>query len=309
MTETLVQRVREGRTSGAVLKARLSNIRARNATILVFVFEGVDDVGPYTTWISRIDESLTYEPLPGTGKDQVLDLRARLLADRGGLGAGVYLFVDRDFDDLKGQPEGPDVYCTDTYSIENTLVCPRALLKMLTDEFRCTAENSDRECVAALFGELLAAFNEAMREPNKRIYRARKLGIGARITEPIGRYVDISVRTVTATYTDDTLRELVELTREPSPQECPSIDSQFVSLNPQKHYRGKFLMAFFLRWLEELAMERKNGTTNLFTKRTGINFSAQQLSLGWLAARCEVPESLRRFVSQIPRASEQTAET
>src|ERR1700733_4654915 len=115
MTDTLIDRAREYRNSGAVLKTKLSQIRSRNPSILILIFEGDSDVGPYEVWLSRICDGLEYQPLPGTGKAQLLDLRRRLAAQPE-LAKLVYFFVDRDFDDLRGQPAGRDMFCSDCYS-------------------------------------------------------------------------------------------------------------------------------------------------------------------------------------------------
>src|ERR1700730_10737157 len=122
MTLDAPTRARISRNSGAVLKTELITIRSRNSAIPVLVFEGDTDVGPYSVWISRVRDGWNYVSLPGRGKDQLLDLRQRLASDTTDVKRGVFFFVDRDFDDLRDQLPGPDIVCTDRYSIENYLV-------------------------------------------------------------------------------------------------------------------------------------------------------------------------------------------
>jgi hypothetical protein len=162
MTESLLERLKNARTSGAVLKVRLSNLRARHPAAIVLIFEGNDDVGVYRSWISRIDDQFHYEPLPGQGKGQLLDLRRRLQSDTNNLAAGTFFFIDRDFDGLRGQSPGSDVYCTHSYSIENDLVSEHTCTNILTDEFRCTAETEDRDLALTIFRVVLARFASAM---------------------------------------------------------------------------------------------------------------------------------------------------
>lgn len=298
MTSELVKQLRVGRSSGAVLKARLSQIRARNRTVPVFIYEGVDDVGPYAAWISRIDGDFLYEPLPGNGKGQVLNLRSRLQHDRGGLGSAVYFFVDRDFDELRGQPAGPDIYCTQAYSIENYLVTDRVMNALLTDEFRCTADTDDRNAALALFRDVMTQFAATMHEPNRRLFRARKLGIRGKgnVTDAIGKYVEISLHSVGVLYTNDSLKDLIPLDREPTAEESLSVDQEFSQLTPPTRHRGKYFLAFFLRWLELLASERRDGTTGLFSSTLDLKFTPQKLSLKALALHAHVPEGLAGFI-------------
>src|SRR5687767_4510556 len=106
----LVDRARQSRRSGAVLKIFVANARSRDEAVPIFIFEGRGDFGPYRVWISRIRNDLRYARIDADGKDQALDLRQRLRSDSGNLGSGVYFFVDRDFDDLKGHTDGADIY-------------------------------------------------------------------------------------------------------------------------------------------------------------------------------------------------------
>src|SRR5690625_5120984 len=119
----LVSKMREGRRSPAVLKTALSHLRSVRPDSAIFVFEGAEDVGVYEVWISRCKICPEYEALPGKGKDQLLGLRKMLREDTTGLRRAVYFFLDRDFDGLKGQTSGADVYVHDTYSVENCLAC------------------------------------------------------------------------------------------------------------------------------------------------------------------------------------------
>lgn len=310
MTSELVERLRGGRHSGAVLKAKLSQIRARNRTVAVFVYEGVDDVGPYSVWISRLDSSLSYEPLPGTGKRQVLDLRIRLQEDKAGLRSGVYFFVDRDFDDLRGQAPGPDIYCTTSYSVENYLVSERVLAALLTDEFRCTADTDDRDNVLKLFREVLGQFSTAMCEPNRRLFRGSRLNIrSGRASNTIGKYVQISLASIAVAYTEQSLSLLIPLDREPTTAECVDVDQEFERLSPLSRHRGKYFIAFFLRWLELLASERKNGNAGLFSSTLDVKFSAHKLSLKALALHGQIPEGLAEFISNVRQGAAPLAAT
>ena len=290
-------RVREHRSSGAVLKVQVSNIRSRNRTAVISIVEGAADVGPYEVWMGRVHHELTIEFAPASGKSQVLDFRRRLQDDRTGLAIGIYMFVDRDFDGLRGQPEGDDIFCTKRYSIENYLVSESIFRSILTDEFRCTAETDHRENMLNLFEHILGQYNDCMKEANLRIFRAGFLGIrGPGIQDRILRYVEIACLDVRKIYDERKLRRLIEFDREPALDECRAIDAKFESLDPLLDYRGKFLLAFFLIWLEKLSEEKRRHHQTLFPDTGKFLFSVAGLTRRSLASRAPLPDGLEQFI-------------
>jgi hypothetical protein len=108
MSSLLIEDMRQSRKSPAVLKTRIISIRSREKVKPIFVFEGFEDVGPYSVWIGRCDDSIAFEPLPANGKDQILLFRHNIRPAEFYLQVGIYFFIDRDFDDLKGFATGPD---------------------------------------------------------------------------------------------------------------------------------------------------------------------------------------------------------
>ena len=300
MATPLIQRARQGRTSAATLRTRLSNLRSRAPDCTVLIFEGPTDVGPFETWIHRIDGGFRYEPLPGDGKDQVLALRQSLSSDKVGLKEGVFFFVDHDFDGLKGHPEGPDIYCTDSYSIENYLVSERVISSIVRDELRCAANKEDEVRAVTAFRGSLQQFTAAMASVNLRIYRARCLGIRiASIEDSLPKYVAISVAAVTVLHTPASLVALIPANREPASGECIDIDTQFGSLDPVLNHRGKFLLAFLMKWVELLAADRRSGTPTVFSAAAPISFSTSWLTLRSLSSRSELPAGLPAFISYL----------
>ena len=295
-----VNRARQHRSSGAVLKIKVSNIRSRNHTAVIAIVEGVTDVGPYEVWTDRINDDLAIEFISASGKSQVLDFRRRMQGDHSGLAIGIYMFVDRDFDGLRGQPEGDDIFCTRAYSIENYFVSEAILRSILTDEFRCTAETDHRDSIIELFKRVLYEFNDCMKQANRRIFCARLFGInGLGIQDKVSRYVNISPREVRKIYDEFELRKLIGLEREPSRKEIEDVDSQFEALDPPLDYRGKYLLGFFLNWLEKLSDERKRFGQTLFPDTGNVKFSVTGLTLRSLATRAPVPDGLDQFVRRM----------
>jgi hypothetical protein len=300
----LVDRARQHRSSGAVLKIRVSAIRSRDSETPILIVEGASDIGPYEVWIDRIDTELNIEFLGAAGKSQILDFRRRLMDDRVGLKTKVFMCVDRDFDDLRGQQLGTDLFCTSTYSIENVMVSERVLKSILTDEARCAADTSHRGDIVRIFQDVLKQFFVCMKPANNLIFRARRLGIrDVKIVEAISKYVRIALTEVTVAYENDTeLQNLVKAEHDLAEDEFEQIDMEFESLDPHERYRGKFLMSFFLRWLDLLALERGRAGQTLFPETAAKNLSFAGLTLRSLASRSQLPEGLKEFVLNIKAA-------
>lgn len=85
MTTQLLERAREARKSPAALKVRLSQLRSRFQELPILIVEGVDDIGPYETWVNRVADVSMLRMLSGNGKEQLLGLRTLLARDETGL--------------------------------------------------------------------------------------------------------------------------------------------------------------------------------------------------------------------------------
>jgi hypothetical protein len=119
-------------------------------------------VGPYDTWIGRCDDSVVFEPLPANGKDQLLTFRNNVRPQETHLRSGMYFFIDRDFDDLKGFASGSDLFMTEMYSIENYLVSERVFKSVLLDELKCAGEQIDGALL--LFRIVMDSFLKLLRQ-------------------------------------------------------------------------------------------------------------------------------------------------
>jgi hypothetical protein len=300
MSSSLLANLRQSRKSPAVLKARIISVRSREKVKPIFVFEGLEDVGPYSVWVGRCDDSVSFEPLPANGKDQILLFRSNVRPNETFLRAGIYFFLDRDFDDLKGHATGPDLFLTEMYSIENYLASERVLESILIDELKCAGEPIDR--ALSLFRVVMRNFFEAMSPANKRIFYARRLSIGltgSGIENRIGKYVVTELESVRAVTDPDVLRDLIPLEREAEAEETTELSIEFEGLDPAARHRGKFIAAFFLKWLDLLAEERLSATKGIFDTAVRPHFSAQQLTLRSLATRSDIPCGLRDFLRQV----------
>ncbi|SFV28904.1 DUF4435 domain-containing protein [Hyphomicrobium facile] len=297
---SLVSDLRRSRKSPIVLKLQILAVRSREKTKPIFVFEGFEDIGPYCVWISRCDDSIIFEPILANGKDQILIFRSKFAPHDKQLSQGVHFFVDRDFDDLKGQSQSSDIFMTDMYSTENYLVSPKVLSSVLIDEFKCIGEQIDRALSA--FAKDLESFCEGMSPANRRIFYARRLSIGligSGIDNRLAKYVSTELAAVRIIATSDDLKALIPLMREPGAEETKQIDLEFEGLDSPSRHRGKFILAFFLKWLELLAVERQAGSRGIFDNSVRLHFSTQHLTMRSLATRSDVPQGLSDFLRQV----------
>ena len=290
-----VESARAGRRSGATLKVELSNLRSRDSNCKIFVFEGDDDVPAYAAWIGAIAPSLNYSPLPGKGKGQVLDLRRRLLSDQTGLSRDVYYFVDKDYDGLRGQNPGGDVFCTDTYSIENCFVTHPVLNSLLVEDFGMAPHSSDFQRAKTLFISFLSGMAGASKSVNLRIFVGVRLGVlQSNIDFRAREFVDVRLDGVDFLLTEDRLNDLVQLGQ--SPSSVPELMDEFELLDPSSAYRGKFLLQGFLRWLECLADVMRSKTDGWNQEGSSVKFARNALTPRNLASRSDPPVGLSDFL-------------
>lgn len=299
-TTSLADKAREGRSSGATLKAELATARSRFPDHAILVLEGSDDIGPLSVWISRINDKLVVRFLVGRGKSQLLDLRRRLSRDETGIADSVYLFVDRDFDALRGEPEQANTYVTRGYSIENDLISIESVESILRDELKLAEWDSDFDTCVTLFNSVRQQFGASIESPNLRLFFRVRLGIhGGYIERRISRYVSIEVDSILPRFDDEAIETLIPSIREPTEEERAQLSTEFDSLVPAIHYRGKFWLDWFLQWLDCLARELREGARSKFRSKHNNHFNATTITLRSLAGRCPIPPCFEAFIQNV----------
>lgn len=295
----LIQEMRDARSVPVVLKTRLAVLRSTSAELLVFVFEGIEDKAIFFHWLNSLAPFLQYEQFVCLGKGKVLDFRELLNRDRFDNNKNVYYFVDHDFDGLRGHEPGPDIFVTDTYSVENQLVTNEVLENVLKVELHCHGEVQCRAAVIARFSSLYSTFLNATRHINQRIFLARKFEIrnSKPWPEKINKLANVSLEAVTETNQD--VRQLVVLEREPTSHEVEQSVDEFNALNPAHHYRGKYALAFFSKWLRCLAADRNSLDSIYFADLDKTNKVSDHIPLDALASKSMPPPKLKLFLDSI----------
>lgn len=300
MTAQLLERAREARKSPAALKVRLSQLRSRFQAPPILILEGVDDIGPYETWVNRVADVCMLKMLSGNGKEQLLGLRTLLARDETGLRSGVFFAVDRDFDELLGQESGPDIFCTDRYSVESYLVDEHVVASLLRDEFRLEEGSAEFDSAMQAYRRVLRDLVVALTSANFRIYCCRRLGVPLlSVTPEVRKFARIHVGRIEANVGPEVLDKELAVAYQLPEEAVETLRSDFERLDPQSRHRGKFLFQFLIAWVERLADEARNPSGEVFTTRLNIKFSSTVITHRSLASRSDLPMGFREFVTRI----------
>lgn len=295
-SDQYIEQMRSARKGSSVLKLNLVSLRSSLPTMPIFAFEGKDDKSAYFHWTRRVRHDLEYHPFPCDGKEQVLLLRDVVERDMSGLSRSVYFFVDRDFDDLRGQQESKNIFMTDAYAIENYLVDEDVLNELLKNEFNCHLEISNANDIKLVFRKLYERFLELTYQINLHLFVIRKLGLKLTcpLPEKITKIVEISLDDVK--YKNCELISLVRSEREISLDEINFYRDEFNNLTPALRYRGKFAMMFFMKWLEELASDYNNENSRFFKKIPNTKVHYQKITIDSLASKSKLPTGFIDFI-------------
>lgn len=297
--EAFLARVRSARQGSAVLKAELIILRSSLPDVIILALEGDDDKIAYGQWIRRIRPDLRYEPFLCGGKKGVRDIKNAVSRDLGGLSERVFFLVDRDFDDLSGFVDREHVFMTETYSVENHIVGCDVLEEILRDEFPCHAKPEIRHRIGELFSSDYGEFLRLTTEINRRIFIARKVGVGLakRLPTSLRKLTQIQIGKVEAA--DTAAEEIVVYEREPKDKELTGLVEEFLSLEPRSRYRGKFAMKFFVEWLGKLADEYSEKTLGIFDGTPPGSVRRAEFVLSNFAAKSSIPVGLAAFIGAI----------
>jgi len=292
----LLDDMRDARNADAVIKVGLLGLRASYPRGVILVFEGTEDKGVYFQWIRRARPEFSYEPFPCGGKKMVLALKKAVDRDRNDLKSGLYFIIDRDFDEYQGvEPDG-SIFMTPRYSIENYLSCPSVLEEILKIDFGCDGKIALRGAVCELFEDARKCFNKVIRETNFLLYICRVNRIEL---PPIAKKFGglLTVKLDGAARGDLSPLEYLGPSREPTEAEVNGAEGPFAAFDPNLRYRGKFLVAFFKKWLELLVIER-NASRGVFEGHEFVGtVNTQVFTLENFASKSILPEGFVGFVN------------
>lgn len=293
----IVAQMRSSRKSPSVLRLRVLQVRGDRPDLLIFLFEGQDDIAVYEEWIKRIDAKLEYEPISATGKEQVVAFCDELVKAQDPLLRKLFFFVDRDFDEALSHCEMR--YELKAHSIE-TLLCKEDVLEnLLMDEFRLNGQVQLRSQVATRYLTLLNEFRSVCEPINFQIFVATRRSIDVvRKPEKVSEIADVTLCSVTPAYHDSC--DLVELREAIDQSEKEALEAMFLELSLDLRSRGKYCLDFFRKWIRLAFDDAKSLTPVLFEKQiTGLKGDPSQSSLRRLASASSLPDGLDEFIERV----------
>jgi hypothetical protein len=309
----LLRKMEKRRQALAVAQHRYNQLRGRIPDAEIAIVEGSDDAVFYSSIFKREGNQSTEYFFVANGKDNVLGLRELILKSKDiPRGGGVVFFVDRDFDGLKGQAAGREIYMTPTYSIENILVCKGAFRNILLAEFKLGDADSiqDIDRILLQFDKIMEQHAAALAEANELIHCVRQEALKSNllttgsISDQPKKFADIDAETLTVTKnaSGKAIEELITI-QTPIPEVLLNqYKEDFSALAPNTSWRGKFLYFLFRRFVFFLVEDKNKNTPKYFSKGGGrISLdTATDSFIRVLAAGCVIPECLKQFVVGIP---------
>lgn len=291
---------RDARKSPAALKMELSHMRSQFQDQPILIVEGTGDLGPYEVWSNRVINVGVLKILAGRGKEQLLELRKLLARDKTGLSNRVCFAVDRDFDDLLGQEPGPDIFCTDRYSVENYFVDEHVVESVLRDELGLKEGSPIYKDAMEAYGRALSELTVALELVNFRIYCCRRGGnrFTAKVPE-IHKFVCVHVSQIVPIVGAQALADALPVDTELPSYLLKELMNDFSTLDPRLRHRGKFLYQFLSCWIEKFIVETRKPCGGVFKVKKNIKYHSATLTLRCLASRSEMPVGFQEFVSRM----------
>lgn len=271
-----------------------------------FLVEGYDDVTFLQTKILEVRRELADQVAlyNSHGKGNVLKLFEMISESKAIDFNSFWFFVDRDYDDLRGQGPNERIWMTPTYSFENLLVSAAVLEKLLSGEFRCSdaAGVEDAGKIIATFDDFVGSYSVALRYANLCAFYSIRSG---RKIHPLDEVVTPSISVdypiVRLGLSDEEIRSRLPKDGVLDPNDVEALREEFDQLDPVQRWRGKFLIKAFVCLLERLRKDRgavKNRT--IFSARAKMTFDPNHDPVRSLSVVSPAPDCLRTFLHTVP---------
>jgi hypothetical protein len=303
--------MRAARQSPAVVLQEYNNLRSKVPGKPIFSFEGFEDTIFYGVMAQKFELELDYGVLVCRGKDRVLDLRELLARNKSEDARFVWYFVDQDFDGLKGRKAGTDIYCTSTYSFENSIVGGNILRQLLEGEFRCVGSDGQTEISRAVdfFSQVSSRYFESFRQVNLAVFSLRRKNICAGpIDSDFKKYATISINGYKCNLSPKRILELTGAAKSLELDQLMAImselENEFDALDPLTGWRGKFHLAMFQKVLSALKEDRGRKKDRIvFSSHALVDTNFDGNIVRILSSLARVPSDLEDFFSEVLSAN------
>lgn len=257
---SFVEHLREKRCAHTAVVAKLERSRSRIPNSLFLVLEALPDQVVYLDVTKRVLAAENAIPIHCDGKHGVLRL-LRYVRQKYGHDPYIVFFVDRDLDDFlpPGNPTDEFLYVTDDYSIENDFVGPASFRCILNDILCFDADESEisecivefdrafmafaTSCVPLMAWAILIRLNGGAVNFNNinytEIFDVSSPKIPVRKSQALKKFI-------AACAADEPVPRL--FTARP-------VIKALTSKSVSQFIRGKYLLWFFLRYIDDLKKE------------------------------------------------------
>lgn len=277
---------------------RYITFRSSHADLCIAILEGNEDCIVYRYFFSQLKaDSIEFFVIGG--KDYLLQLRDHLQKNHLESSKRNLYFIDKDFDGFKGHAVLPNTYMTSCYSIENFLVSREVLKKLLKGEFGCNDHEArqDIDNILGIYDKRILEFYENTREINKLVYIARRSNISLNIADDAYRkHLKVSLDRVN--FDNGLIQKVI-----PNRDNIVSITNQeqlineFEKLDAHNDWRGKFLLVFFMKFINCLKEDRGSQKPNFFqSKKSNIHIPTDEGLMVNLSSLIDVPQCFRIFI-------------
>lgn len=284
------------RESEAVTRLKFLNFQARLPDgTRVFAFEGEDDRIVWEVWIRRLCGLCEFEAFLCNGKREARKLSHIAEADNQ-IGSDLWIFVDRDFDELENFAHVNQVFVTDRYSIENYLVDEVCVDLALREVFPLNGHPDRRARILELYQSMMGDFVDVVSDLNVHLIAANDCSI-RREDAPkvrISSIASIELGNVNRVYAAPS--DLFPLEREPNDAETEAAAEKASKMVGRHHFRGKFFLLFFGKFWSLLSANFQAGGEFFDGVAGRSNFS--ELTLANHARRSPLPSGLENFLGR-----------
>ena len=271
----------------------------------VLLVEGNDDVTFVDACLCRFNPSArnrvaTYNC---RGKSNVLKLHDLISESMEFSLSEFWCFIDKDFDGMRGRAPSEKIWMTPTYSFENLLVSEEVLGSLLSGEFRCNDVDGAQDVIniKAHFRRFVDSYIDALGFANLCAYYARLENIETHShDQTITPNISVDYPTVKKPLTDENILSRMGKAKPLDKSQVLLKETDFKKLNPVTDWRGKFLLAAFVAFLEALKHDRGTKKPTIFSKKANMTFDPRTDSVRTFSSLAALPDCLKLYVESIP---------
>ena len=173
------------------------------------------------------------------------------------------------------------------------------LTEVLRNDFHFHGHPEAVKYACELYDALEQKFFEVVREVNLLLFVAASLNIRRinKLPDKIGALANVDICKVQSKI--DNVFDLVMLERNPTEEEVDERRGVFDKLIPRDHYRGKFNLMFFRKFLELIYQELRNPEADAFNLVVQEGLTPKlNLTIDSIASRSNPPECFSKFMER-----------